>query len=470
MLRCSMTSKALTLVPLMLLAVAQAAPASEKERRKSSGAERETQSDLTAGATGLAGQVWYVPGPLAVKEQGGEFTSWSHAITIHQAGLRAFRWRPSGAFPGQAAWQLSSTPIPPDKPDPGRVPVIASGPVSVPQPGHWSFFSVDLAAHLPAAAPDPARDYYVRVVALDSAGEPFKTLTSNVALHYKKHEQPHIELKFPTVKEQDPELYASSPMTVEIDVDELYVGNENEGGDEPYLMLAVIYADGTTINPLSLAASTARIASPTKVHGNVPDEDKYGDDLDTTKTAKIPNSTGRFTAAIEPIGLDLVADVEDPDDVIAPAMRRGTRVYLIALGLEEDATSDAAAKAARDTAIAALGKEVNAIVQSMTLADLQAGSPPKFDPEPIQKKIQKKALDAAEDSTLAGPWFLPPVFPTLISQAVDPDDFVGWAIEEFSYGQILGAGNAGIPFEMTLAADVENWEGSYTLRGRIRRK
>ena len=63
----------------------------------------------------------------------------------------------------------------------------------------------------------------------------------------------------------------------------------------------------------ALSSSTVRVDSPTKTHGNVPDHDKDGDDLEDTSVASIPSGTGHFEGTIKPIGLDLVANMEDAD-------------------------------------------------------------------------------------------------------------------------------------------------------------
>ena len=44
-------------------------------------------------------------------------------------------------------------------------------------------------------------------------------------------------------------------MPIEIDLQDLYIGNDNEDDDEPYLFAVVMLADGTTINPLAMSTS-----------------------------------------------------------------------------------------------------------------------------------------------------------------------------------------------------------------------
>lgn len=59
--------------------------------------------------------------------------------------------------------------------------------------------------------------------------------------------------------------------------------------------------------------------------------------------------------------------------------------------------------------------------------------------------------------------------PVLLAQVADPDDFVGFAYKKVTMSQLLASGPNGIPLNLNLA-NSSNWEGSYTVRGRILRK
>ncbi len=254
-------------------------------------------------------------------------------------------------------------------------------------------------------------------------------------------------------------------------LNELYIGNDNEDDDEPYLFIAVVYVDGTTINPLDMDDSTVRIDSVSKTHGNVPDHDASGEDLEDHSVAQIPSSTGHFNRTIVPIGLELATDLEDPDGQLGAAIRSASAIYLVVVALEEDDTSTEAIDDARAAFLKTLRSEVEQVIRSITLAEIRAGELPKLDGaklEEMEKRLREEALGAAEDETFLPLWWTPALFPLLLDEA-DKDDVVGFAIRKFSYGALLAAGQSGIDFALT-ASNVHDWEGSYTIRGRVARK
>jgi len=277
-----------------------------------------------------------------------------------------------------------------------------------------------------------------------------------------------------TVKQKHAWMYHKSPMPIEIDLEELYIGNDNEDDDDPYLFVFVVYVDGTTVKvdlaTMSFATSTVRIDSPSKTHKNVSQVDKYsGEDLEEADTANIPGSTGHFEKTIVPIGYGLADDVEDADGSIGQAMKDYTSVYIVVVAMEQDNTSTGAANAARAAMLSRLQNSVNATVRKLTLDGLLKGQSPDFDLEDLQSEMKQKAFDAAEDSTLFTGWWTPLFAPVVLAQIADPDDCVGYAYKEITLGQLLDSGPGGIPLNFNMA-NSSDWEGSYTVRGRIRRK
>jgi hypothetical protein len=409
---------------------------------------------------------------LHVQEYSGEFTQFVTAKTIDAPAQTRFVFRNDYSDVVSAKWQLSREPMPGNDPTASFPGFVATGPVQVPPKGSSKFFEIDLPKHIPVNVPQPAKCYVRVIVERGQSAAP--SVGSNVVVvTIQKSTAPAVRFTAQglglTTKQKHPHLYKNPTLPVELNLTELYVGNDNEGADEPYLFIAVLYVDGTTINPLSLSTSTVRISSPTKTHGNVPDETKNGDDLDQGRTAIIPSSTGRFSATIAPIGLDLAADMEDADGKIGASIADGTAVYVLCIAMEEDATDTDAANAARAAMVQELSKRANGVVQSLSLGDLIQGNTPKFDPAAIEKELRSQMMAAGEDETKGTGWWTPAMFPLLLDDVVDPDDYVGWALKKFTYGELLAAGSGGIKFELSLS-NSDDWEGAYTVKGTIKRK
>jgi hypothetical protein len=260
-----------------------------------------------------------------------------------------------------------------------------------------------------------------------------------------------------------------SPLPIEMDLQKLYVGNNNENHDERYLFIVAMYADGTPINPLAPSTSTVRIDSPSKTHGNVAHKDKNGNDLQEGSTARISATVAHFATTIKPIGADFAANMEDVNGAIAGAIAERTAVYVIVIAMEEDSTSTEAINAARTTMVTEVGKKANETIRAVATQDLMKGNPPKFDPTQFQKELKGKVIDAAKDATLTTGWWIPQILPTKLGEFADPDDYVGMNFRKFTFGELLAAGTNWIPFELE-CSNSDEWEGSYMVKGRIRRK
>lgn len=380
-------------------------------------------------------------------------------------------------------WQVSDKEIPTDNTALDAPGTLGTGTCQVPEQGKGRIFSIDLRKYLPPSPPESPKKYYIRVVATQKSGDTptAATLTpvasNSVAVRYQKPSGKTTiftpEGLEQTVKQQHAWMYKNSPMPIQIDLEKLHIGNSNENADEPYLIVFVLYVDGTTINPLDFANSTVRLQSPTKTHGNIPDEDQWGKDLETGKVANIPRSTGHFETTIKPIGLEFAADLEDVDGSIGQSMKDNTMVLLVVVALEEDATATSAANAARNAAVQELQAKANAVIQSLTLQDLMKGNPPEFDIGQIQSDITSKAIAAAKEETIDAAFIFSlfsPLAPWSIAQAADPDDYVGAGYKLFTFGQLLDRNPPGaIPISISLSNQAD-WEGSYRVSGWIRRK
>ena len=410
-----------------------------------------------------------------MQEYSGDFPQWETSKTIDQPEESLFSFRNDRAGVTEAIWQLSSQPMPPNDPSTNFPGFLGSGSLQPPPQEQARTFSADWKAFVPAQ-PANGTKYFIRVV-VKAGPENSAVVASNVVEITVNKSKTSVEFTpkglGQTVQQKHPGLYATPSMVVQLDLNELYIGNDNESEDEPYLLVAVVYLDGTTIDPFDMENSTVRIDSAKKTHGNVSSEDASGEGLEEGSTA-IPSATGHFERTITPIGLLLAADLEDPDGALGSAIGSTTAVYVVLVAMEEDSTSTEAIDAARVAFLTTLHSEIDAVLHSVTLGDIVSGDLPTLDAEKfkaMEKKLQENAMGAAEDETFFPLWWTPAVFGPFLTANVDRDDLIGFAVQKFSYSDLLAAGPAGIAFEATTsAADLDDWEGLYTIRGTIRRK
>jgi hypothetical protein len=411
---------------------------------------------------------------LLVMENPGDLSQLVENKTIDEPENSFFAFQNKLSNVTGAKWQLSS--------NSSFLPLLGSGTFEPPAQGQGKIITVNWKNLVPTK-PGAGTKYYFRVVSYQGRTV---LLSNTVVITIKKSDsmtkfKPGMGV---TVRVKNPELFAASPMPIEINLQKLRIDKSNEVHDEPYLLVAVVYLDGTTINPLAPQTSTVRIDPPRKVikglpdpfvsgpprktHGNVAHKDLNGDDLGLNKVAQISAAIGHFEASIKPIGLDLAADMEDPVGAIGDGISEGTAVFVVVVAMEQDNTSTETMDKAYDTMILELGNKVNGIVHGMTTQDFMKGTPPKFDPQKIAADLSGKLKAIVKDPTLTTAWFLPPIvfgkFPEL-----DFDDYIGFAFERFSFGRILRAGKDGIDFAMT-CENPHDYSGTYTVFGNIRRK
>ena len=152
-------------------------------------------------------------------------------------------------------------------------------------------------------------------------------------------------------------------------------------------------------------------------------------------------------------------------------LREFTEVGVLVIGMEEDAVpSTETANELYDTFIGALQFELDSLVQSIAMS---AGNPqaPDLDPaiQEIKKKLRPRLEKLAISETIGEleSYLAIPAAPMLATfGAVNADDFIGAAHVTVSYQDLLDAGEAGIPFKLTVT-DNPDEVVEYQIHGRI---
>ncbi len=275
-----------------------------------------------------------------------------------------------------------------------------------------------------------------------------------------------------------PELLWELP--VEIDLETLTIGGDGSGED-PYLMVVVVYADGETVRPelvganLTFPDSTVSLSSPSKTHENVPGGDS-GDRL------TIPRATGHFARTLRPIdahsvardfGLELTSTQER-------RVRENTLLGILVIGMEEDALpTTEVVNASRVELLSELQKEFERIIRAV---EIPISGPNEFEMpdlvaavQEVTGSIRKRLVESAKARTLEdlADYLVIPGFPTLIlvPGIANQDDYIGYATAVFDYEQILQAGTSGLPIRLVLDQKFANDRAEdifYTIEGRIR--
>ncbi|MGB8702852.1 MAG: hypothetical protein WCD18_25835 [Thermosynechococcaceae cyanobacterium] len=234
---------------------------------------------------------------------------------------------------------------------------------------------------------------------------------------------PILEVPEPTIPPPPPPpppppIPGSMPVTLQLTKFICHNADEDSwysNGDEPYLFVAAVYADGNTIQIGNLSNATVRVQSPLKTHGNL---GRSG--VDAGDSFTIPTATGRFSRSILPIG-----------GLPTSQGKAFSMVGLVVIAMDEDGTSTSAANAGRQAFVNVLQAELNQAVRSLTLPDEAT----------LRAKIKAAMTKAIRQETLSG---IPDFF-----GVVDPDDYIGAQFSMWSYQQIENAGSAGLPIDMT---------------------
>src|SRR6267378_1010520 len=106
---------------------------------------------------------------LEVKQAAGEPNPWDTSRTIQSLQIITLRWSTNVPNAAYGAWEIAPNGMN-DQP-------LAKGTVPLPQPGQFGQFTIDFAQlqqqhpdKIPASAPFPAKNYYIRLVPWSSSG------------------------------------------------------------------------------------------------------------------------------------------------------------------------------------------------------------------------------------------------------------------------------------------------------------
>jgi hypothetical protein len=217
-------------------------------------------------------------------------------------------------------------------------------------------------------------------------------------------------------------LFESLPVTVRLS--QFRIANPDEDGvfsdgDEPYLFVAAIFADGTTIDVSNLRAATVRIQSPAKTHGNL------GLSGVGKGTYAIPSAIGTFKTTLKPLSglanLDLARNL--------------ALAGIIVIAMDEDGTPTSAINKAREAFVSILQRDLNKAVRRASEPNIAQ----------LTAKIEDAMVDAIKEDLISSPGG----FLSGLPGVVDPDDFIGAGFAMARYPEIRAAGSAGVPISMT---------------------
>ncbi len=394
---------------------------------------------------------------LVVDYPGPDVKQLAETTTIAEPQVISLYWKNGLPSVPVTQWQLSNKPMPENSPSPGFPGYLATGSFKSPAPGKSQSFAIDLRNHISPSALTPAK-YYVRVVAEQGSTYPPLIASTTVVITIAGNIS---NTKFGlTIKEMYPEMYANSPMPIELELLDLRIEKENESSDEPYLFVYAVAIDGGT-DPTNMNLPSARVQCK---HGNVLLKGTDGQDLHLYSTTKIVDV--KFTESLRPIGLNFFTDIKElADNSIGAMMMSETAVYLVVIGMERDELPSWDVKKLRDNICKEIENQANDLLpKSLSKKDT---SNVKIDQKKIAENVKKKAFEGIGFS---------------VGVLIDPDDFVGVAIQKINFGQLLSADPEGIEFSFFLQANglctnpwaspekIKDCTGSYLVRGRIRKK
>lgn len=378
---------------------------------------------------------------LLVQEGSGDLQQWVKELIISQPEVLLFGCTTEEPGTGSFYWEVTDSPW--GFPDPYS-PVLEVEMANIVASGIWDIPTdnsvvdvVDFTKFLPPQAPQTPKSYFIRATPMQDSGRagsqpyPIGLPSNEVEIIYQQATQ--SETRF-TNEGLFPELFEPLPVTVHFGNLEVVEADE-EDDEEPYLLAAAIYVDGTTIDPLDFPNSTVRIDSMKGTHGNLP----YTDDFGSGDSCAVSFDSQQ---TILPIAIEL-ADTLGLD---VSFLLENTRVFIVAVGLEEDATDTSTAELARETFLEALQEEINQLVQNFTPGQTITDD----DIQTIQDNIEDEVLEAVSDDVTSGLWN--PFGAILaLDDIVDPDDLIGFGFTSVSYADLVEAGIVG--FELDLQND-----------------
>ena len=439
---------------------------------------------------------------LEVELFGGEFSQWASAWRDNAPIPLRFRWRTDFDNAVGATWEIAR--------DPSFSTILARGEAGeASAEGGFAYFTIDFRPIVGDQAQRPL-DHYVRIAtfgrgpvraeaasrpALRDSSRPAASATGSARPQGQRTNtdrdlrpiKPPVGLPSPPVQvsiitPHDPTdftypgLHPEYLIEMPISIDLRTLKIRGTGGDEdPYLLVTVIYADGTTIVPeLDLAAlkirfpdATVRIDSPSKTHENVPVDVDPGDDL------AIPAATGHFERSIRPIGMEL-AEQHGLSAAQRRELRERTLVGILVIGLEEDAQpSTEVMDQTRADLVSNLQTELASLVRGVELSLADPTDIPDLVSavQRIRADLQQRLIATAQARAIDDltDYLVIPGFPTVLAipGMLNADDYIGVGVQVLDYESILNAGENGLPISMRLDQNPDE-ELYYRIEGRVR--
>lgn len=259
------------------------------------------------------------------------------------------------------------------------------------------FAYLSFAGFLPPKPPTKPRTYLVRVVPIYEGPEGIKygSPSNTVAVRYVQSE---------TADFSDLPIFTTvTTGKFELKLQKLDVGNTDEdSGDEPYLIVAVIIVDGYTCDLNNPEQASARILMSAGAQGNLGADD----DLPQGTTVQIPAEVGSFKADIKPIPL--------PADIVQVArkFKGGSQaldkaqiavVALLVVALEEDGTNANVAKNVKSELRKQL-QQIDGVLQAQLPAIIQ-----NIKELAIFKALEKKTLTQKEVMDMVNNQLIPAI-------------------------------------------------------------
>ncbi len=391
---------------------------------------------------------------LEIQKFSGEMVQWVDEWAVQApTDELTFRFRATRDDIRWVEWEASNQPFPPPDGRQDNVKIVRTGNLGVAPAGEgWRIFTINFKQIVPLPPPEDEMKIYLRLRGrkYPTADDPSNHIgmpSSPVIVNYVPPGDP---TRF-TTRGLYPELW--TPMPIQVHAGPLHILRADEEDDEePYVIIVLIYADGTTINLLEMGNSSVRVMATQKTHGNVWNDGDLG-------SGDSPFLLEDFPAThILPIGLNVLELLEGMDATWSSAptqltMMDNAFVFVLAAALEEDETTTADANAIRSTLVNAIEKEVNSAIRNIDLGvnlDLDAiegqfNTQMNVVVENVMAAVDEKTDDIIEEIVLT--------LPFSFAQAVDPDDFIGHRFEKVSYREILDAGPAGVPFSLDIETD-----------------
>jgi hypothetical protein len=407
---------------------------------------------------------------LEVRQLGSDVKEvWAAEFKETRPTMVTFRWSTELQDLRWASWRVMR-----DRDDPSSV--VASGDLSVPAPDRVSAFNVDFRT---IAKPAPgAVTYWISITGERELRTP-DGQTRRVQAWSLRIPITFTETWTPTVFTEGglrPELLTKLPVSIDLHT----LRADGDDDIEPYLLVAAVYIDGTTVRPqvdptngtIGFGNSRVRIQRHPRTHGNILGDRKVGgivfSSMDGGQTVGVPPETGHFETTIQPIGLELTNRFEGDG---AKQLRESTYVGLIVIGMEEDAvpsTEDMDSNYARlvlelqtEFARAIRGTTLemsnsNSVGELVSAVHYAAGTLVGRLEESVKSRTSAQALGSLIYH--AGPTIV------LAPDIGNADDFIGIDVEIFDYQQLLDAGDSGVAFTLNLSNPDEDVR--YEVRGR----